>query len=80
MKLFTHRTACTAWWSALEIIAALCSAQFIVKNVLARLLAPMDFGLISTLTLLRVLIAPMSTIPYTYIHSSLLFPDAIGAR
>jgi O-antigen/teichoic acid export membrane protein len=44
----THRAAHAAWWSALEITARY-SVQFIVMVVLARLLAPADFGLIAML-------------------------------
>jgi len=43
-----HRAAHATWWSALEI-AARYGVQFAVMIVLARLLAPSDFGLIAML-------------------------------
>lgn len=44
----THRAVHATWWSALEI-AARYGVQFGVMIVLARLLAPSDFGLIAML-------------------------------
>lgn len=44
----TRRAAHAAWWSALEI-AARYGVQFVVTILLARLLAPSDFGLIAML-------------------------------
>jgi len=44
----THRAAHATWWSALEI-SARYGVQFVVMILLARLLAPSDFGLIAML-------------------------------
>lgn len=48
MSTLTRRAAHAAWWSALEI-ASRYGVQFVVLVILARLLAPSDFGLIAML-------------------------------
>ncbi|MDH5833037.1 lipopolysaccharide biosynthesis protein [Luteimonas kalidii] len=45
---FAHRAANAAWWSVLEI-AARYGVQFVIMVVLARLLRPVDFGLLAML-------------------------------
>jgi O-antigen/teichoic acid export membrane protein len=52
----THRAAHAAWWSALEI-AARYGVQFAVMVLLARLLAPSDFGLIAMLLVFTTIAA-----------------------
>lgn len=52
----THRAAHATWWSALEI-AARYGVQFGVMIVLARLLAPSDFGLIAMLLVFTAIAA-----------------------
>lgn len=47
-RSLTHRAAHATWWSALEI-AARYGVQFLVMVLLARMLAPSDFGLIAML-------------------------------
>ncbi|TCV94958.1 O-antigen/teichoic acid export membrane protein [Luteibacter rhizovicinus] len=48
MNTFKTKTTNAVWWSTLEI-ASRYGAQFIVTAVLARVLAPSDFGLIAML-------------------------------
>lgn len=48
VTIMRHRTTSAVFWSALEI-AARYGVQFVVMVVLARLLAPQDFGLIAIL-------------------------------
>jgi O-antigen/teichoic acid export membrane protein len=52
----THRAAHAAWWSALEI-SARYGIQFAVTIMLARLLAPSDFGLIAMLLVFTAIAA-----------------------
>lgn len=56
MQSLTHRAAHATWWSALEI-AARYGVQFVVMIVLARLLAPADFGLIAMLLVFTTIAA-----------------------
>lgn len=48
MNELTHRAVRATWWSGLEI-SARYGTQFVVMVILARLLAPADFGLIAML-------------------------------
>mgnify|MGYP000521180434 CR=1 FL=1 len=59
MVILSPRNASAAWWSAFEV-AVRYGAQFVVTVVLARLLAPEVFGMVSMLLVFTSLAAVLS--------------------